>query len=40
MLTETLQFSDEALNALPAKPGVFILRGDNEAEPYLANPPT
>ena len=34
MLTETLQFSDEAINALPTKPGVFILRGDGE--PYVA----
>ena len=34
MLTETLQFSDEALNALPTKSGVFILHGDGE--PYVA----
>ena len=36
MLTETLRFSDEALNALPPKSGVFILRGENDAEPYVA----
>ena len=36
MLTETLQFSDDALAALPARPGVFILRGDPGAEPYVA----
>ena len=36
MLTETVQFSDEALNALPARSGIFILRGNSDAEPYVA----
>ena len=36
MLTETLQFTPEALDALPARSGVFILRGDQGAEPYVA----
>ena len=36
MLTEILQFSDEALDALPTKPAVFVLRGDSGAEPYVA----
>jgi len=36
VLTETVQFSDEALNALPARSGIFILRGNSDAEPYVA----
>jgi excinuclease UvrABC nuclease subunit len=35
VLTETLQFTPEALDALPARSGVFILRGD-QGEPYVA----
>jgi len=35
VLTETLQFTPEALDALPTKPGVFILRGE-QGEAYVA----
>jgi len=36
VLTETLQFTPESLESLPTKPGVFILRADQGAEPYVA----
>jgi hypothetical protein len=36
VLTETLQFGPESLDALPARPSVFILRGAQGAEPYVA----
>ncbi|MFL6300361.1 MAG: hypothetical protein ACJ71N_07105 [Terriglobales bacterium] len=36
MLRETLQFTPEALEGLPARSGVFILRGEEGAEPYVA----
>jgi len=36
VLTETLQFTPESLESLPTKPGIFILRGDEGAEPYVA----
>jgi excinuclease UvrABC nuclease subunit len=36
VLADKIDFSDEALDALPARSGVFILRGSDGAEPYVA----